>query len=892
MVTLSSDIGTRVTLRVKGLHAALFLAVAIRLALAPYTFQSDIATWYNSVIYMLTGLDPYEGIGYAYTPLWLYLLAPIFTPLSLIADPAGYATEVRGLDSLVNFLGYDFSPVTAPLFTLMLKLPMVVGDTLMGLLLYRVVSLVAGESKGRLALVLWLFNPAVIFHGAIHGQFDVWPALFTFIAFWCLLQRRYWLAGLALSMGFWLKVYPAMFGPLYLAIIAAQTVAAASGVTLGRRAWWIGLNWLKLAAGFFIPFALFLGPLIGTRFLEAAFGIRFTREGVALHFGDVRTVGGGLNFWALRDQPPIGGFIVDHAEKIGSLTDLAQLAGILAIAVAAGLMYRRNPSGTILYAHSATLAVLLLTARVVNPQYILWILPFLIAMFTIWERYRELAGIALISLSSLLFGFFLLDTVQGFFLPLAIWNPMAGLSLNSIYNDLLDLPRASKAPLVAIGVAATVALLQVFSCLPRRLPQPFPMPVAAETDPPDLSDDNSIPNEDAISRLRRMFRAPRKSPATVTSSLSRLLISLVVVFVVGQLVYYGNSIFWRKASAEVEGSVLLARENVSRMTVWYRAAAGSFPLQGRVVAAPLTDERIRQPDIYVYLDESYPALGTGWENVRGLYRHINAQLGMRGYRGTIRLMDARGLAQLLNSDPHAVLVMGSTVIPDTVVDDKGTLGPLRRWLEQGGTLVWAGHALGYWVGHAGDPPGREAMGEKGWQTLIGPKPYVQENIRGFEAIGDRASPLAQTLDIQFKMAWIGASLKDLVSMGGQPLGWLRPSRTGTGNVFSSVAHMPIGQGHVVMFGWNLGIAEPEIARDIAKIILSGYLVTDGRYLSYQELRADRGQRIQGALDLTIPSDAKAVVVTFFSQYPHVKLYQQEIIPIAPLAVESLPESRR
>jgi len=125
-----------------------------------------------------------------------------------------------GLDGWLEHMAY----IPSPLFLTCIKLPMMVADVLIAILLYRasieILSLPQGDAL-KLAS-LWLFNPFVIFISSCWGMFDAIPALLTLCSFYLLAKKRFRLSALMLALAFACKLYPILILPFWLLYLRHQ----------------------------------------------------------------------------------------------------------------------------------------------------------------------------------------------------------------------------------------------------------------------------------------------------------------------------------------------------------------------------------------------------------------------------------------------------------------------------------------------------------------------------------------------------------------------------------------------------------------------------------------------------------------------------------------------
>lgn len=85
-----------------------------------------------------------------------------------------------------------------------LKLPYLIFDILLGLLLYKLVDF----RKSLVILALWMFNPISLYSTYMMGQFDIIPMFFTVVSLYLAAKNKLKLASLALGFGIAFKLYP------------------------------------------------------------------------------------------------------------------------------------------------------------------------------------------------------------------------------------------------------------------------------------------------------------------------------------------------------------------------------------------------------------------------------------------------------------------------------------------------------------------------------------------------------------------------------------------------------------------------------------------------------------------------------------------------------------
>lgn len=104
--------------------------------------------------------------------------------------------------------------------------------------------------------------------------------------------------------------------------------------------------------------------------------------------------------------------------------------------------------------------------------------------------------------------------------------------------------------------------------------------------------------------------------------------------------------------------------------------------------------------IYLYFDENYANV-YGMKDLRRALDDMEKILKDRGYESFERI-DANGLKELIDDSTKAIgsqLVFLNGTIPDTIYN--GSSMRLTEWMDNGGTVLWAGPEIGLYVSHIG-----------------------------------------------------------------------------------------------------------------------------------------------------------------------------------------------
>lgn len=200
------------------------------------------------------------------------------------------------------------------------------------------------------ALAPLLLGPVVL------KRFDVLPMLLTLLALELALRRRYALSGAALGLGTAVKLYPVLLLPLLL-------------VAAGRRAL---VGFVVACAAVFVPFVVISPHGV----------IASIHDQVGRHL-QIETPLASLALLAHSVGLVSVGVVSEaHTYGLGGTSGLAlALLTTVFFVAALVLIWRRAPQlvrtreGTVL-AWAATLCTTVVLGRVLSPQYLVWLLPF------------------------------------------------------------------------------------------------------------------------------------------------------------------------------------------------------------------------------------------------------------------------------------------------------------------------------------------------------------------------------------------------------------------------------------------------------------------------------------------------------------------------------------
>lgn len=323
--------------------SGLLIGTVIRLLAAPFLGHPwDINTWikvgelsidYGVNVYEISNPTEFPWGFYTYPPTWLYWSSLVYL--------------------ISKFLG------GVNITVLLLKLPIIFFDILLGLLVYKVVYDSKHDTRrASTAFHLWYLNPVTIFISSVWGMFDSLATYFLLLSAVLVARKDYRGSALTLGIGSAVKIFPA------LALL----------VTIPILLFRDGLKPARIMKDYLVFFAVpplivsipFLGKI--SQYLGSMF----------FHFQNV----GQFTYWALLST-------------IVNVKQLGYIMFIILIATVAIILYKtklgRERNSIILYQlHLAVLLAFLATSIKVNVHYITWVLPFLIILHFLGNGTRYL----------------------------------------------------------------------------------------------------------------------------------------------------------------------------------------------------------------------------------------------------------------------------------------------------------------------------------------------------------------------------------------------------------------------------------------------------------------------------------------------------------------------
>jgi Gpi18-like mannosyltransferase len=805
-----------------------------------------MAVLYRAINDLLRGLNIYTTNSFSYPPLWAYVEYPFLDLVSVLTSPnvLGVATNTL----VLPLESWKLPPViTSPLFNLLSKIPLFAADLLIGIIIYDVVRDLRNEKEARFSFILWFFNPLVIYIDSIHGQYDALPALMTVLSFCLFYKRKYLASGIALGLGTLFKIYPIFLAPLYL--FTAARLEKGKSIRINENAQQIFVSWSKFIGGMLLSFFPFLIPLINSNMIHDIFS------------RTILTSLGGLTLFNIAYAPGLQWllpYIAGRAGLVSTSLEILLVALILLISLNS-FLGQKDLLETFILGHIAVLLAIYLTSFTVNPQYILWILPFLILSYGLYHR--NLKNLVLISTSALVFLIGLTGPLY-YFYPTAVYTRLIG--VGSIYANTYFFKNGGGLVVVLLsGIAGVIGLL---SCLAGTF--------ASLLGSAKLKISSKRSQKESQINSRKISLEMRKW----TVNPSKVLTFVFVFLLIGQILAFAQPLVQQNVSFS---TVYVESPLDNRARIGYNIRSGSYPVDLQVFATPATAGMNGTVDktVFIYYDDAYPSsllTRAGWA---GLIDHAPVELQLRGFGGSISIVNADELRSIMEQDYDSIIIIPSGVFPDTVHANNESL--VRNWLESGGTLIWMGDAFANLTGLRNGSIEHFSGGNF---------TQIQDQILGFAPIGELSnqtifasiqSDFSSALDLQYPDASMGALVSEVVKSHGLVLG----ETTNSTDARTSISSLPVGNGHLLLFGGGIGTVftatgEDVIAHDIAQILCSGFPFSSG-VCAFNPYELEKNEAQTSSLVVPVPQDQNitGIMIVVFSKSPYVEYFSRQIYPI-------------
>ena len=224
----------------------------------------------------------------------------------------------------------------------------------------------AGVDRTWIALLAIGVSPLVL--GSVFDtRFDLWPTLLAVGGLAALVRERAFLSGALLGLGFAAKLWPAVLLPIALVHLWRRRGGAGALAHLAA--------FVVVAAACFLPFAV-LAP----HGLRAMFADQLDRPVQVESLGAAVLMAAqhlGMRPLATVDSHGAQALSGRGAGLAADLSTVLEVATVVTIWIV--FARRRNAGGeAVLLAGAATLAALVAFDKVLSPQYLIWIVPFVL----------------------------------------------------------------------------------------------------------------------------------------------------------------------------------------------------------------------------------------------------------------------------------------------------------------------------------------------------------------------------------------------------------------------------------------------------------------------------------------------------------------------------------
>ena len=390
------------------LAGLIIVGVLLRIALMPY-FSSpyDASAYCSGLTWFMNGYSPYAFSASIYPPLVYFLFFPLFSlakwmglsPAYQIIPEAANTGTVTGLIS-----AYQVNPT----FLVLWKIPILCFDVLTGLLIYYFAKILAHNSKmPKWCFAIWFFNPFTLTVSYIHGAYDVIAAFFILLGAFFVYKQNYFSGGLSFGLGTLTKL-----SPIYTAFPIAAVLLFGI-LNSSRKDFKISVfGFLRFVGGFFVPL-LALAPMAIEYF-----------QRMSEWMAHEASISGGLNQWFFAVDLRAGWKFVNSnlgiIQKGFLYYPLIVLVMCLLVCKLLKWNSERSSKNVLIVAALFTALIYFFTATTVQPQYLVWILPLLIALSSMRREFFLPLGV--LSFAGLAF----LLSIQG---PYAVLYPLASHTL-------------------------------------------------------------------------------------------------------------------------------------------------------------------------------------------------------------------------------------------------------------------------------------------------------------------------------------------------------------------------------------------------------------------------------------------------------------------------------
>lgn len=224
----------------RGLLLIVFFAILIRVIVMAWSLQfrenTDILRWrdWGRIAFLYDFASTYKPDYLTFgtlpnnmPPMTLYIVSSVYS-INILATKA-LLKITEPTDNLYAF-------INGPWTNGFLRIPSLIADMLLGLLIYLFVRRISHQRNALIASSLFMFNPIVIFNSAFWGQMDAINNLFFYIALYFLYKKRYFLTITSFLLSLYVKLSLLYFLPVLAIIIYQQAKKKINNIALSTFA--------------------------------------------------------------------------------------------------------------------------------------------------------------------------------------------------------------------------------------------------------------------------------------------------------------------------------------------------------------------------------------------------------------------------------------------------------------------------------------------------------------------------------------------------------------------------------------------------------------------------------------------------------------------------------
>jgi dolichyl-phosphate-mannose-protein mannosyltransferase len=184
----------------------LVISLLIRIYLSQFDgYRNDIFDFklWSQGIYNIGITDFYKNIWSDYPPFYLYILWIVGAIYKLL---------------------YPSFDINTLLFTILIKFPANLADIFIALLIFKILRKYADLKTAYFGMVIYAFNPAIIYNSAIWGQVDSINTFFILLAIMLMVSDRLEFAGISLAVAILTKPQSLVVLPFVAALMIKELI--------------------------------------------------------------------------------------------------------------------------------------------------------------------------------------------------------------------------------------------------------------------------------------------------------------------------------------------------------------------------------------------------------------------------------------------------------------------------------------------------------------------------------------------------------------------------------------------------------------------------------------------------------------------------------------------